>query len=232
MRSASQTGDSQDYAQNDMYMTTWALLVQLLMVLIIPCYTGSTDVKCDEDGTPVHGSFQVQVQDQELRGLGERPGEINRGGHRHAGNDRRRAPSATSLSSMRFSLSWFTCLKQSIMHIKFKQFVFNEVLTLVVYLPQAIRQAYQNQAVRQSSICDQFVLNDILTLVVYLPQAVSWFTCLKQSVTSCTPAKSSRRHHQRACGDQCDIIEWQGELCRGTSSIRLRSYEQRTLTRK
>ena len=37
-----------------MYMTTWTLLIQFLMVLIIQCCTGSTDVKCDDDALGVY----------------------------------------------------------------------------------------------------------------------------------------------------------------------------------
>ena len=36
-------------------------------------------------------STRFQVQDRELRGLGEDLGEVYRGGHGHAGHDRRRA---------------------------------------------------------------------------------------------------------------------------------------------
>jgi hypothetical protein len=54
LRITNQRGAPQGYAQDGMYMATWAVLIQFLMVLIIPCCTGSTDVKCDEDGTPVY----------------------------------------------------------------------------------------------------------------------------------------------------------------------------------
>jgi len=54
LRITNQKGAPPGYAQDGMYMATWAVLIQFLMVLIIPCCTGSTDVKCDEDGTPIY----------------------------------------------------------------------------------------------------------------------------------------------------------------------------------
>jgi hypothetical protein len=54
LRITNQKGAPPGYAQDGMYMATWALLIQFLMVLIIPCCTGSTDIKCDEDGTPIY----------------------------------------------------------------------------------------------------------------------------------------------------------------------------------
>ena len=54
LRITNNKGAPQGWAQDGMYMATWAVLIQFLMVLIIPCCTGSTEVKCDEDGTPVY----------------------------------------------------------------------------------------------------------------------------------------------------------------------------------
>jgi len=51
LRITNNKGAPQGYAQDGMYMATWAVLVQFLMCLIIPLCTGRTD-KCDEDGTP------------------------------------------------------------------------------------------------------------------------------------------------------------------------------------
>jgi len=54
LRITNNRGAPQGYAQDGMYMATWAVLIQFLMCLIIPCCTGSTEHKCDEDGTPVY----------------------------------------------------------------------------------------------------------------------------------------------------------------------------------
>jgi len=54
LRITNNRGAPQGYAQDGMYMATWAVLIQFLMCLIIPCCTGSTDHKCDEDGTPIY----------------------------------------------------------------------------------------------------------------------------------------------------------------------------------
>jgi hypothetical protein len=54
LRITNNKGAPPGWAQDGMYMATWAVLIQFLMVLIIPCCTGSTDVKCDEDGTPMY----------------------------------------------------------------------------------------------------------------------------------------------------------------------------------
>jgi hypothetical protein len=51
LRITNNRGAPQGYAQDGMYMATWAVLIQFLMVLIVPCCTGSTEHKCDEDGT-------------------------------------------------------------------------------------------------------------------------------------------------------------------------------------
>merc|ERR1719498_1836891 len=51
LRITNNKGAPQGYAQDGMYMATWAVLIQFLMCLIIPCCTGSP-AKCDEDGTP------------------------------------------------------------------------------------------------------------------------------------------------------------------------------------
>jgi len=51
LRITNNQGAPQGYAQDGMYMATWAVLIQFLMCLIIPCCTGSTELKCDEDGT-------------------------------------------------------------------------------------------------------------------------------------------------------------------------------------
>merc|ERR1719454_56032 len=53
LRITNNRGAPQGYAQDGMYMATWAVLIQFLMCLIIPCCTGSVH-KCDEDGTPVY----------------------------------------------------------------------------------------------------------------------------------------------------------------------------------
>jgi hypothetical protein len=44
-------GAPQGYVQDGMYMATWALLIQFLFGLIVPCCTGVA-TPCDEDGTP------------------------------------------------------------------------------------------------------------------------------------------------------------------------------------
>jgi hypothetical protein len=44
-------GAPQGYVQDGMYMATWALLIQFLFGLIVPCCTG-VQMPCDEDGTP------------------------------------------------------------------------------------------------------------------------------------------------------------------------------------
>merc|ERR1719261_535640 len=44
-------GAPQGWAQDGMYMATWAILIQFLMCLLIPLATGSP-AKVDEDGTP------------------------------------------------------------------------------------------------------------------------------------------------------------------------------------
>jgi len=44
-------GAPQGWVQDGMYMATWALLIQFLFGLIVPCCTG-TATPCDEDGTP------------------------------------------------------------------------------------------------------------------------------------------------------------------------------------
>jgi len=54
LRITNNRGAPQGYAQDGMYMATWAVLVQFLMCLIVPCCTGSTENKCDEDGTLVY----------------------------------------------------------------------------------------------------------------------------------------------------------------------------------
>jgi len=51
LRITDNKGAPPGWAQDGMYMATWAVLIQFLMVLIIPCCTGATS-KCDEDGTP------------------------------------------------------------------------------------------------------------------------------------------------------------------------------------
>merc|ERR1719399_1797897 len=45
-------GAPQGWVQDGMYMATWAVLIQFLMVLAVGA-TSQTDVKLDEDGTPV-----------------------------------------------------------------------------------------------------------------------------------------------------------------------------------
>jgi hypothetical protein len=44
-------GAPQGWVQDGMYMATWAILIQFLFGLIVPCCTG-TATPCDEDGTP------------------------------------------------------------------------------------------------------------------------------------------------------------------------------------
>merc|ERR1719214_272483 len=46
-------GAPQGWVQDGMYMATWAVLIQFLMVLVTPCASGQ-DVKCDADGTPIY----------------------------------------------------------------------------------------------------------------------------------------------------------------------------------
>merc|ERR1719399_1376099 len=45
-------GAPQGWVQDGMYMATWAVLIQFLMVLAVGA-TSQTDVKLDEDGTPI-----------------------------------------------------------------------------------------------------------------------------------------------------------------------------------
>merc|ERR1719160_1014709 len=45
-------GAPQGWVQDGMYMATWAVLIQFLMVLVVAFTTGSKDVECDADGTP------------------------------------------------------------------------------------------------------------------------------------------------------------------------------------
>merc|ERR1719335_836205 len=45
-------GAPQGWAQDGMYMATWAVLIQFLMVLFVGITNGSKDMKIDEDGTP------------------------------------------------------------------------------------------------------------------------------------------------------------------------------------
>merc|ERR1719473_1956992 len=40
----------QPWVQQAMYICTYAALGQVILVLIMPCFTGEWDVKCDEDG--------------------------------------------------------------------------------------------------------------------------------------------------------------------------------------
>jgi len=51
LRITDNKGAPQGWAQDGMYMATWAVLIQFLMCLIVPCFTGSP-AECDEDGTP------------------------------------------------------------------------------------------------------------------------------------------------------------------------------------
>jgi len=53
LRITNNLGAPQGWAQDGMYMATWAVLIQFLMCLIVPCATGSP-AKCDEDGTPIY----------------------------------------------------------------------------------------------------------------------------------------------------------------------------------
>merc|ERR1719329_845017 len=53
LRITDNKGAPPGWAQDGMYMATWAVLVQFLMCLIVPCATGEP-AKCDEDGTPVY----------------------------------------------------------------------------------------------------------------------------------------------------------------------------------
>merc|ERR1719453_1061665 len=53
LRITNNRGAPQGYAQDGMYMATWALLIQFLMCLIVPCCTGHP-AQVDEDGTPVY----------------------------------------------------------------------------------------------------------------------------------------------------------------------------------
>jgi len=46
-------GAPQGWAQDGMYMATWAVLIQFLFGLFVPCCTG-VDTPCDEDGTPTY----------------------------------------------------------------------------------------------------------------------------------------------------------------------------------
>merc|ERR1719274_368930 len=45
-------GAPQGWVQDGMYMATWAVLIQFLMVLLVGITNGSKDMKIDEDGTP------------------------------------------------------------------------------------------------------------------------------------------------------------------------------------
>merc|ERR1719359_1095746 len=40
----------QPWVQQAMYMCTYAVLAQVILVLVMPVFTGEMDVKCDEDG--------------------------------------------------------------------------------------------------------------------------------------------------------------------------------------
>merc|ERR1719375_341507 len=51
LRITDNKGAPQGWAQDGMYMATWAILVQFLFGLIVPLCTG-TPTPCDEDGTP------------------------------------------------------------------------------------------------------------------------------------------------------------------------------------
>merc|ERR1719399_2632998 len=51
LRITDNKGAPQGWAQDGMYMATWAVLVQFLFGLIVPLCTG-TPTPCDEDGTP------------------------------------------------------------------------------------------------------------------------------------------------------------------------------------
>merc|ERR1719214_122597 len=46
-------GAPQGWVQDGMYMATWAVLIQFLMVLLVGLTTAK-DVKCDADGTPIY----------------------------------------------------------------------------------------------------------------------------------------------------------------------------------
>merc|ERR1719389_155475 len=45
-----QQGAPQGYAQQAMFMSTYAVMIQVLMVLIMPLFTGGAPTKVDEDG--------------------------------------------------------------------------------------------------------------------------------------------------------------------------------------
>merc|ERR1719235_427977 len=51
LRITDNKGAPQGWAQDGMYMATWALLVQFLFGLLVPLCTGQ-QTPCDEDGTP------------------------------------------------------------------------------------------------------------------------------------------------------------------------------------
>merc|ERR1719446_1801785 len=51
LRITNNKGAPQGWAQDGMYMATWAVLIQFLFGLIVPLCTG-TATPCDEDGTP------------------------------------------------------------------------------------------------------------------------------------------------------------------------------------
>merc|ERR1719313_2526447 len=51
LRITDNKGAPQGWAQDGMYMATWALLIQFLFGLLVPLCTG-TPTPCDEDGTP------------------------------------------------------------------------------------------------------------------------------------------------------------------------------------
>merc|ERR1719161_377246 len=51
LRITDNKGAPQGWAQDGMYMATWALLIQFLFGLLVPFCTGQ-DTPCDEDGTP------------------------------------------------------------------------------------------------------------------------------------------------------------------------------------
>merc|ERR1719311_37892 len=53
LRITDNMGVPQGWAQDGMYMATWAVLFQFLFGLLIPLCTG-TDTPCDEDGTPTY----------------------------------------------------------------------------------------------------------------------------------------------------------------------------------
>merc|ERR1719482_2407212 len=48
----------QPWVQQAMFIATYAVLAQVILVLIIPVFTGEMDVKCDEDGNLDTSSMQ------------------------------------------------------------------------------------------------------------------------------------------------------------------------------